>query len=118
VKRGPFHFRRVSPGEGAAEGAAVSLGFCTAAPLFLLNLNLNLKPHPEMDTTLLHLPHDIQAQPPPRQPWIAYRKKPCGLWHFTDAAGREHGPYLGRGIARGRVRELKPRELRGRKEAA
>lgn len=68
-----------------------------------------------MDTTTLHLPHDLQAGPPPRRPWSTYRKKPCGLWHFTDATQREHGPFLGRGIARGRVRELKPRELRGRK---
>lgn len=71
-----------------------------------------------MDTTTLHLPHDPQAAPPPRPPWKAYRKKPCGLWHFTDAASREHGPFLRRGIARRRASELKPRELHGREEAA
>ncbi|MBK8037718.1 MAG: hypothetical protein IPK22_11370 [Verrucomicrobiaceae bacterium] len=73
-----------------------------------------------MDTATLHLPHDLQtdAPAPPRLPWKAYRKKPCGLWHFTDAAAREHGPFLRRGIARRRVSELKPREMSGRKEAA
>lgn len=58
-----------------------------------------------MDTTTLHLPHDVHA---PRAPWKTYRKKPCGLWHFSDVTGREHGPYLRRGIARRRARELRP----------
>lgn len=71
-----------------------------------------------MDTTTLHLPHDPEAAPHPRLPWKAYRKKPCGLWHFTDAMHREHGPFLRRGIARRRASELKPRELHGREEAA
>lgn len=70
-----------------------------------------------MDTATLQLPHDLESVPPQRLPWKAYRKKPCGLWHFTDAAGREHGPFLRRGIVRRRVRDLQPRES-GRKEAA
>lgn len=48
--------------------------------------------------------NDTNTQPKP--PFVVHRRKP-GLHWWTDALGRDHGPYVHRSIARREARQAR-----------